>query len=68
MTSSRNRTAMPADTPKPSGKPPALTREERLAAALRENLRRRKDQERGRHPGSAERNSEAPEPDEPSGP
>ncbi|MFD2264948.1 hypothetical protein ACFSM5_18730 [Lacibacterium aquatile] len=39
-----------ASKPKKPGKP--LTREERLAAALRENLRKRKSQDRGREDAS----------------
>lgn len=38
------------ESPKPKGKPPA-TREDRLAARLRENLRKRKEQARQREQG-----------------
>jgi len=40
---------------------PAPTREERLAAALRENLRRRKAQARARDAAEAPRKPESPE-------
>jgi hypothetical protein len=44
----------------------AEKREDRLRAALRENLKRRKAQARGR--GEADRTSEAPEKDGPAAP
>ena len=52
---------MPQDPKRPGAKGSGQTREERQAAALRENLRRRKDQSRARTEADAEG---APTPDE----
>lgn len=48
---------MDKDRPKPAGK---KTREERLAAQLRENLKKRKQQARERTAGEAATSSEPP--------
>ena len=52
---------MPQDPERPGAKGSSQTREERQAAALRENLRRRKDQSRARTQADA---ATEPAPDE----
>lgn len=52
---------MPQDPERPGAKGRGMTREERQAAALRENLRRRKDQSRARTQADA---ASDPAPDE----